>query len=123
MNKPGANKQPSEGNYEIVVVKAHSGGFFHESPDKYHSGQLYFRDLDGTSHLTSVSKQTLKFRKTFWCVPDDAERDEAAKSAEYNRYLPALQLYREFHRRTGKRYELVRTLHPSMPILPALPPE
>ena len=108
-----------EGDYEIVVEKGHSGGFFHESPNKYYAGRLYFRAADGKFHLTGVDKISLRFRKTFWCVPGDVELDDAARTAEYKRYVPALELYRTFRRRTGKRYELVRVSDGGFPLLPS----
>lgn len=107
-----------EGDYEIMVTKAHGGSFFHESPHKYYSGDLYFRSADGKSHMTGVGKISLRFRKTFWCVPGDIEQDNAARTAEHKRYVPALELYRAFRRRTGTRYELVRESDPGLPLLP-----
>lgn len=112
------NKGNSDGHYEVTVVKAHEGSFFHESPDQYYSGNLDFVLPNGRGGRTHVNKYTLGLRKTYWCVPDDPDKDNSARTAEHKRYLPALKLYQAFFEATGKRYELERDKDPHLPLLP-----
>jgi hypothetical protein len=111
-----------DGDYEIIVTRAHGMEFLFGKPAWYYDGALYFRSADGKLHRTEVRWHTLKLRKKFWCMPDDAKRDSAAKAAVYKRYVPALKLYQEFRRQTGKRYEMERALNRGLPILPRIMP-
>ncbi len=107
-------------SYQIIVVKAHGGSLFRESTERYYSGDLYFMTPDGTGTTVGVNKHTLGLRKTFWCVPEDIDKDARARLSEYNRYVPALNLYNQFWTITGKRYELERASNTGLPLLPVI---
>lgn len=107
-----------KGDYIISVTEAYSLNSAWMPTPRYHSGTILFEEPGGKTHRTQVNDVTLKFRKRHFCIPDDATADAKAKAAEYKRYVRALQLYREFYRRTGQRYELVREADRSLPYLP-----
>ncbi|PSH65296.1 hypothetical protein [Phyllobacterium sophorae] len=107
-----------KGDYIIHVREAYSLNSDWMPTRRYHSGTVLFEERSGKIHFTHVNHITLKLRKRHFCVPDDATADAKARAAEYKRYVRALELYREFYRRTGQRYELLREADRSLPYLP-----
>ncbi|MBB3149210.1 hypothetical protein FHS21_005662 [Phyllobacterium trifolii] len=107
-----------KGDYIIYVREAYSLNSAWMPTPRYHSGTILFEEPGGKTHHTGINRVTLKFRKLHYCVPEDATADAKAKASEHKRYCRALELYREFYRRTGQRYELVRETDRSLPYLP-----
>ena len=83
-----------------------------------------YRTKTGRYVDLGVRLETLKIRKKFWCVADDEVKNEAAKQAAHDAVLPFLELYREYRRRTKKRYEVLwEASGQKLPFLPVLPPD
>ncbi|MRG57429.1 hypothetical protein GF108_17820 [Phyllobacterium sp. SYP-B3895] len=108
----------TKGDYIIYVSEAYGLNSDWMPTPRYHSGTILFEEPGGKTHHTQVNRATLKLRKRHFCVPDNAAADAKARAAEHKRYVHALELYREYYRRTGQRYEVVREADPSLPYLP-----
>ncbi|MBB3149223.1 hypothetical protein FHS21_005675 [Phyllobacterium trifolii] len=110
-----------QGDYIIYVTEEYSLNSDWMPTLPYHSGTVLFEEPSGKIHFTHLNHVTLKLRKRHFCVPDDAAADAKARAAEYKRYVRALELYQEYYRQTGQRYELVREVDRSLPYLPEGP--
>ncbi len=117
-NTTSRQTRKPKGDYVIYVREAYSLNADWMPTPRYHSGTLLFEERSGKIHYTHLNHITLKLRKRHFCVPDDATADAKARAAEYKRYVRALELYREFYRKTGQRYEVVREADRSLPYLP-----
>ncbi|WP_027232305.1 hypothetical protein [Phyllobacterium sp. UNC302MFCol5.2] len=119
MAKP-SSRETSEptGDYIIYVTEAYSLNSNWMPTARYYSGTVLFEAQSGKIHFTHVKRATLKRRMLHFCIPDNPTADAKARAAEHKRYVRALELYREYYRRTGQRYELVRETDRSLPYLP-----
>lgn len=54
-------------------------------------------------------------------IKEDTPEDELRARKAHDRLLPILELYREYRRPTGKRYEVLRMKDSTLPIVPVLP--
>ena len=108
----------NKGDYIIYVTEAYSLNANWMPTPRFYSGTLLFEEPGGKTHRTDVNHFTLRLRKRYFCVPDDVTADAKAKASEYKRYVRALELYREFYRQTGQRYEIIREADRSLPYLP-----
>ncbi|SFJ28123.1 hypothetical protein SAMN04515648_3402 [Phyllobacterium sp. CL33Tsu] len=102
MAKP-SSRETSEptGDYIIYVTEAYSLNSNWMPTARYYSGTVLFEAQSGKIHFTHVKRATLKLRMVHFCIPDNPTADAKARAAEHKRYVRALELYREYYRRTG----------------------
>ena len=103
MAKPSSREASKPtGDYIIYVTEAYSLNSNWMPTARYYSGTVLFEAQSGKIHFTHVKRATLKLRMLHFCIPDNPTADAKARAAEHKRYVRALELYREYYRRTGQ---------------------
>jgi hypothetical protein len=115
-----------KGDYYIAVSEGYEVGGIDkigETPRWRFSAHLYYRTKTDKVVDTKVGSRVLRQRKKYYKTADEA-KNEALKQEAYADLEPIMELYREYRRRTKKRYEVLREeSRETMPSVPVLPPE
>jgi len=118
-----ATDHRDKGDYYIAVSEGHGLEGLSGKPRWHYSAALYYRTKTDKVVDTKVRGLFVRPRKKYYKTDDDA-KNEAIKQEAYADLEPVMELYREYRRRTKKRYEVLREAsRESMPPIPVLPPE
>jgi hypothetical protein len=112
-----------KGDYYIKVSEGHGLEGLTGKPRWHYPAALYYRTKTDKVVYTKVGSRSVRPSKKYYKTADDA-KNEAIKQEAYADLEPTMELYREYRRRTNKRYEVLREeSREAMPLIPVLPSE
>jgi hypothetical protein len=121
-----ATDHRDKGDYYIDVSEGYEIGDIGqigEKPRWRFIASLYYRTKTDKVVYTKIQSRFVRPRKKYYKTDDDA-KNEAIKQEAYADLEPVMERYREYRRRTKKRYEVLREAsREMMPPIPVLPPE